>query len=284
MVGSGTASCCAARLEGGTGVIICLFSTTEVSGVVEDAGGYGVAIWEEDWGLGTVQARFRATGLVPFSQEQVLDQLHVQLGTLNLPLIAAIAVVRATRTHETPDNVVELENQAIQAINSLVQGCALATEKLRAANEQVVKRLQKRKSHIRYGGVLRVVEAQRGSGSRAEKEIIVTESSNVMGSVLAPRMCRESCNVSGCSVISDQSEKIRGFWVGAVTPTDGLHYDVFTEYAYIVAITGINVKSNADIVRGQCHRRAYLTFQWRLTEKDQLIKASTCKSDPVYRK
>jgi len=64
--------------------------------------------------------------------------------------------------------------------------------KLRAANEKVKKKRQKKKLYIGRGGVLsaqEVQEAQRGVGIEVEKEVQVVEQVAAPASIRAPRMC-----------------------------------------------------------------------------------------------
>jgi hypothetical protein len=76
----------------------------------------------------------------------------------------------------------------VQAVNQLIKGCKMAIQsatirvaenkKLRAANEKVKRKRQKKKSYIGKGGVLsaqEVREAQREVGNRVEGEIQVVE-------------------------------------------------------------------------------------------------------------
>lgn len=50
LVGSDSASFCAARFEGGMGLIICMFFTTELSGLAEEGGECSVTEGEGDKG------------------------------------------------------------------------------------------------------------------------------------------------------------------------------------------------------------------------------------------
>lgn len=65
-------------------------------------------------------------------------------------------------------------------------------KKLRAANERVKRKRQKKKVYIGKGEVLsaqEVQEAQGGSSNREEREIQLVEENNPISSVRAPRMC-----------------------------------------------------------------------------------------------
>jgi hypothetical protein len=67
----------------------------------------------------TIQSGFRATGFVPFSPDEVLNQLHIQLRTPSPPppppppppptTTITTTTVTTTWTSETPHNVAELE-------------------------------------------------------------------------------------------------------------------------------------------------------------------------------
>src|SRR6201747_2348696 len=109
------------------------------------------------------------------------------------------AVATAPWVPETPHNIKELDLQtkasqgliryrtqsppspAVQAVKQLAKGCQMAMQsvailaaenrKLRAANEKVQKKRQKRRSYVGRGGVLsaqEVQEAQRGGEIRVE--------------------------------------------------------------------------------------------------------------------
>lgn len=122
-----------------------------------------------------IQSGFRATGLVPFNPDEVLSRLHIQIQTPSPPRpIQARSQASSPWAPETPYNFAELELQTkavqslihyrthsppsptVQAINQLIKGCQMAmhsavilaaeNKKLRAANERVKKKRQKKKS------------------------------------------------------------------------------------------------------------------------------------------
>ena len=69
---------------------------------------------------------------------------------------------------------------------------AAENKKLRAANEKVKKKRQKKKLYIGKGGVLSaqgVQEAQRVVGNRVEGDILVVEQPSQPSPSRAPRMC-----------------------------------------------------------------------------------------------
>jgi hypothetical protein len=166
----------------------------------------------------TVQSGFRATGLVPFNPDEVLERLHIQLQTPS-PVRPTLETTTPWAP-ETPHNIAELDLQTkaiqsliryrtqsppsptIQAVNQLIKGCQMAMQsatilaaenkKLRAANEKIKKKRQKKKSYIGKGGVLtaqEVQEAQRGVENRVETEIEVVQQPSQPGPSRAPRMC-----------------------------------------------------------------------------------------------
>jgi hypothetical protein len=168
--------------------------------------------------LATVQSGFRATGLVPFNPDEVLSRLHIQLQTPSpsqpTPKAPGLWIP------ETPHNIAELDLQTkavqgliryrtqtppsptVQAINQLIKGCQMAmhnatllaaeNRKLRAANEKVRKKRQKRRTYIGKGGSLTALEAQ-----EAQREMVIQD--EVVNQVVeqpaqpshsrAPRMC-----------------------------------------------------------------------------------------------
>jgi len=165
-----------------------------------------------------VQSGFRATGLVPFEPEEVLSRLYIQLQTPS-PVRPTLEAT-APWVPETPHNLRELDLQTkaiqgliryrtqtppsptIQAVNQLVKGCQMAMQsavilaaenkKLRAANEKVKKKRQKKKSYIGKGGVLsaqEVQEAHRGVGNKVESNIPMIEQPSQPGPSRAPQMC-----------------------------------------------------------------------------------------------
>jgi hypothetical protein len=90
----------------------------------------------------------------------------------------------------------------IQAVNQLIKGCQMAmhsatllaaeNKKLRAINEKVKKKRQKRKTYVGKGRVLsarEVQEAQRGTEIEVEREIQVVEQVAAPAIARAPRMC-----------------------------------------------------------------------------------------------
>jgi hypothetical protein len=166
-----------------------------------------------------VQSGFRATGLVPFELEEVLSQLHIQLQTPS-PVRPVTLETTAPWVPETPYNIAELDLQtkaiqgliryrtqsspspAVQAVSQLAKGCQMAMQsvtllaaenkKLRAINEKVKKKRQKKKSYVGKGGVLsarEVQEAQREVENRGETEIEVVEQPGQSRPLRAPRMC-----------------------------------------------------------------------------------------------
>jgi hypothetical protein len=135
----------------------------------------------------TIQSGFRATGLVPFNPDEVLSRLHVQLQTPSPPRpIQARAQAPSPWAPETPHNIAELELQTkavqgliryrthsppsptVQAVNQLIKGCQMAmhnavilaaeNKKLRAANERIKRKRQKKKSYVGRGEVLSAQE------------------------------------------------------------------------------------------------------------------------------
>jgi len=69
---------------------------------------------------------------------------------------------------------------------------AAENKKLRAANEKIRKKRQKKKSYVGKGGVLSVAEVQESQGrpkTNEEVEIQVVRPSNPEVSIRAPRMC-----------------------------------------------------------------------------------------------
>lgn len=168
--------------------------------------------------LSTIQSGFKATSLVPFNPDEVLSRLHIQLKTPSpvRPIIEA----PSPWIPETPHNIAELDLQTkaiqgliryrtesppsptVQAVNQLIKGCQIAMQsatllaaenrKLRAANEKVKKKRQKKKSYVGRGGVLSAREVQ-----EAQREVVIEENArmqavgqpNQPGLARAPRMC-----------------------------------------------------------------------------------------------
>ena len=130
----------------------------------------------------------------------MLSRLHIQLQTPS----PARPVLEAPGPWipETPHNIAELDLQTkaiqtliryrtasppsptVQAVNQLIKGCQMAmhnatllaaeNRKLRAANERVQKKRQKKRTYVGKGGVLsaqEVQEAQRGVEIKVEREI-----------------------------------------------------------------------------------------------------------------
>ena len=142
---------------------------------------------EATYSLRTVQSGFRATGLVPFNPDEVLSRLHIQLQTPS-PVRPATLETTAPQVPETPYNIAELDLQTkaiqgliryrtqtppsptVQAVNQLIKGCQIAMQstvilaaenkKLRATNEKVKRKRQKKKSYVGKGGVLSAREVQ----------------------------------------------------------------------------------------------------------------------------
>ena len=174
----------------------------------------------------TIQSGFRATGLVPFEPDEVLSQLHIQLQTPS-PVRPTTLENIAPWVPETPHNIIELGHQTkaiqsliryrtqsppsptVQAVNQLIKGCQIAmhsatilvaeNKKLRAANEKVKRKRQKKRLYVGKGGVLsaqEVQEAQREVGGRVEDEIQVVEQEATLAPIRAPRLC-SICRSSG---------------------------------------------------------------------------------------
>lgn len=166
----------------------------------------------------TVRSGFKATGLVPFNPDEVLSVLQIRLQTPspNRPILEA----SGPWIPETPHNMAELDLQTkavkgliryrtqtppsptVHAINQLIKGCQMAmhnatllaaeNRKLRAANEKVRKKREKRKTYVGKGGsltALEVQEAQRVVAIQEEVENPVVEQPVQPSRSRAPRMC-----------------------------------------------------------------------------------------------
>ena len=141
-----------------------------------------------------IQAGFAATGLVPYSPDRVLSQLHAEYQTPppRPPSNASWAA-------ETPHNIAELQKQTVllkrylkqrthsppspteQALSQLVKGCEMAmssavllaseNEKLRIENQRQKRRRVEKRTYIARGGVLSGAEG--ASRAQAAQEGVV---------------------------------------------------------------------------------------------------------------
>ena len=144
-----------------------------------------------------IQAGFAATGLVPYSPNRVLAQLHTEYQTPS-----PHPQSDASWTAETPHNIAELQQQTAlirgylkrrthsppspteQALSQLVKGCEMAmssavllvseNEKLRVENQRQKRKRAKRRTYIARGGILsgaegasRAQAAQKGAAEGA---------------------------------------------------------------------------------------------------------------------
>jgi hypothetical protein len=129
-----------------------------------------------------IRSGFRATGLIPYCPERVLDHLTVVRTPSPLGTTAASEEPWIAETPRTTD---QLQQQArlvkdllrrqsqsptSQAIRQLVKGCQLAmqsatilaqeNQKLRASNQRQKRKRQQRRQYIACGGALQVQEGQ----------------------------------------------------------------------------------------------------------------------------
>jgi hypothetical protein len=151
---------------------------------------------------GTIQNGFKAAGLVPFDPDEVISKLDIRIRTPSLTLNSTD--IPSPWKPETPHNVIELQSQteaihtliryttqsppspAVQAVNQLVKCCQLAiysaailaaeNKALRAANEKIQKKRQKKRSFVDRGGVLIVGEVQ-----EAQRRVIIDRESENQG-------------------------------------------------------------------------------------------------------
>ena len=148
-----------------------------------------------------IQAGFAATGLVPYSPDRVLAQLHTEYQT---PSPQRSPQSNTSWAAETPHNIAELQQQAAllrrylkqrthsppspteQALSQLVKGCEMAmssavlltseNEKLRVENQRQKRKRAKRRTYIARGGVLSGAEgASRAQAGQTRREEAVTE-------------------------------------------------------------------------------------------------------------
>jgi len=144
-----------------------------------------------------IQAGFAATGLVPYSPDRVLSQLHAEYQT---PSPQRRPPSNASWVAKTPHNIAELQKQTVllkqylqrhthsppspteQALGQLVKGCEIAissavllaseNEKLCMENQRQKRKRAKKCTYIARGGVLLGAEgasrAQAAQGGAAE--------------------------------------------------------------------------------------------------------------------
>lgn len=130
-----------------------------------------------------IQAGFAATGLVPYSPNRVLSQLHAEYHT---PTPPQRPQSNGSWTAETPHNIAELQKQTAllkgylqqhmhsptnQALGQIVKGCKMAmssavllaseNEKLRAENHRQKRKRAVKRTYVGKGGV-----SIRGRGGR----------------------------------------------------------------------------------------------------------------------
>lgn len=165
----------------------------------------------------TILSGFRATGLVPFNPDQVLSRLDVRLRTPSLP-----PPIQAPSpwVPETPHNTADLQfhsaavqeliryctqsppSPTVKAVKQLIKGCQMAMHSatilaaentsLRAANERVKRKRQKRRSYVGKGGVSTAIEVQQGPNQaiiEVEEEVQLVQQPQVRVSNRALRMC-----------------------------------------------------------------------------------------------
>jgi hypothetical protein len=140
-----------------------------------------------------IRAGFAATGLVPYSPDRVLSQLHAEYQT---PSPQRCPPSNASWAAKTPHNIAELQKQTAllkgylrrrthsppspteQALSQLVKGCEMAmssavllaseNEKLCMENQRQKKKRAKKRKYIAKGGVLS--GAERASRAQAVQE------------------------------------------------------------------------------------------------------------------
>jgi len=171
----------------------------------------------ESFTSNTIRNGFRATGLVPYDPERVLQKLNTQLRTPTPP--PAIVAEESKWVPETPHNIKELElqTQVIKdyikrrtktppsptdiALNQLVKGCQIAmhsavllaeeNRQLRTENARQKRKKLVRRQYIATGGVLTAQEGIERS------QIGETES---MGGVIEQRKAPSTRAPNRCSM------------------------------------------------------------------------------------
>jgi hypothetical protein len=164
-----------------------------------------------------IQAGFAATGLVPYSPDRMLAELHTEFRT---PSPQPCPASDASWVAETPHNVAELHKQTAllkrylehrthsspspteQALGQLVKGCEMAmssamllakeNEKLRVENQRQKKKRARKRTYIAKGDILSGAEgASRAQVAQVRVVKKVAEAAEAATEQLqhAPRKC-----------------------------------------------------------------------------------------------
>jgi hypothetical protein len=165
----------------------------------------------------TILNGFKATGIVPLDPDQVLLRLDVRLRT---PSPSLPTQAPSPWVPETPHNTAELQlhsaaiqgliryctqsppSPTVKAVKQLIKGCQMAMHSaailaaentsLRAANERVKRKRQKRRSYVGKGGASTAVEVQEGQNQAiidVEEGVQVVQQPEIRVQNRAPRMC-----------------------------------------------------------------------------------------------